>query len=201
MPKTGVSLPWQRAGLAPLSFLEQTTRLAAFSWLEARLFETLGHWAAHAPDPAWRALYGSQARHHAQHAEWLLGLVPDIADTDRMAGLVAPSAAATALLGAINELDITADGGLIGGAVWYRVVLPRLETSYSFHRARLSPTADAAIARVLGWIEADLHSDRVSGEASVQSHLTTPDFVEACTNALTRVERAAVAAGATLGVG
>jgi hypothetical protein len=200
-PAPPLSLPWQALAADPLTFRQQLERLSAFTWLEARLFERLGAWAGSVAGLEWRALFGSQARHHAQHAQWLASLVPDVADFDKDAAVTSPSPGASAAVEELGAIEPPEGEGWHAAAAWYRVVLPRLEVSYASHRQRLDPLADVAIARVLSWIERDIADDRRAGEAALQARVSSPRVASEASAVVARIDAKAACFGPLIGWG
>jgi hypothetical protein len=82
----------------------------------------------------------------------------------------------------------------------YRVVLPRLVTSYERHQRAASPVTDAPTARALRLVLNDEVDDWLAGERLVQRLMTRPHDVAAVHEFLQRLESAVVGAGAGSGL-
>jgi hypothetical protein len=114
-------------------------------WIERRLFEVEGAFAADEPSAPAAIFFDARSQHHAWHAGLLEELVPRVTGTDPAALVVASGpdmARAFDTLGALA-------GTLERVAAVARVFLPRLVAGYRAHLQAATPVADAALARVL----------------------------------------------------
>ena len=82
----------------------------------------------------------------------------------------------------------------------YRVVLPRLVTTYTRHLRVVAPVADAPLARALRLVLRDEVEDWLAGERLVQRLVTRPHDVAAVYGFQEHLESVAVAAGAHSGL-
>ncbi len=152
---------------------------------------------------------------HAWHAELFADRLPVRSGVDPDA-LTRPSPATAALLAALDGVEPVGDGP---GATWppegevvprpgalprlaglYRVVLPRLVTTYTRHLRVTSPVADAPLRRALTLVLRDGTEDWLAGERLVQRLVTRPHDVAAVYGFQERLESVAVAAGAHSGL-
>ena len=91
-------------------------------------------------------------------------------------------------------------GALPRLAALYRVVLPRLVTSYERHLRVVSPMTDAPVARALRLVLNDETEDWHAGERLVERLVSRPHDVAAVYEFLERLEAVVVGAGATSGL-
>jgi hypothetical protein len=124
--------------------LDDSARLLSHAtWLERRLFEVLGAWAADTPEPAVKLAWARWSRLHAEHAALLEHLRPATRDHDVAqrgpldAGWrtqVARMLAATTTTARLDRLLEVLDGA---------------RTGYEQHLAAMRPVRDAPVQRVL----------------------------------------------------
>ena len=148
--------------------------MGGYRWLEARLFEALGAWAATVPEPEVKANLAADAHEHAWHAELWHERLPTAGDMTPD-GLTVPAgeAAATfarALVEPEGE-DQTIER-LVGA---YRVLVPRMIADYASHLGATSPVADRPVVRALRLVLRDELECWSRGEALIQSLLRTED--------------------------
>ncbi|MHB8681366.1 MAG: hypothetical protein ACYDA2_04635 [Acidimicrobiales bacterium] len=124
--------------------IEQTAaQLAAYAWVEQRLFEILGGWALGDDCAPAAVLFDALSQQHAWHAELFSERVPLVAGVDGDAR--APRAGLERALEALAR----SSPGAPRLAAMARVVLPRLVAGYRAHLAHTSPVADAPVVRAL----------------------------------------------------
>ena len=180
--------PW-----APLE--DSARRLGGYRWMESRLFEALGGWAATVPEVQLKPALAVHAREHAWHAELWLERLPRVAHLSPD-GLTAPAgdreaAFASALLEPDAE-DRTVEK-LVGA---YRVLLPRMVTAYSEHLRAASEIADGPVIRALRLVLRDEVEGWCRGEEMVQSLLLTQEEVLRAAEHQRRLESILVAGAA-----
>jgi len=202
----GASLPW-----------DVTAALVGeYRWIETTLFATLGAWVTDMPVAGVQVHLDAQSMRHAWHAELFGDRLPVRAGVDPDA-LTRPSAAAATLFAALDGIEVPAEGP---GSTWppadqeraprpgalprlaglYRVVLPRLVTTYTRHLRVVAPVADAPLARALRLVQRDGVEDWMAGERLVQRLVTRPHDVAAVYEFQQHLESVAVAAGAHSGL-
>jgi hypothetical protein len=170
---------------------EAARRSGAYRWVELRLFEALGAWAATVPELEAAALLGAHGSHHAWHAELWQERLPAHAGAD-VDDLTRPANEAVArFMDAMAQPEPTLER-LVGA---YRVLAPRLITAYSRHRDAISALVDAPTARILDFVLHDEMQDWREGEALVQSLIATPDDVRRAAEHQARLEAILVEAG------
>jgi hypothetical protein len=204
-------------GAFPALPLGRTAELVGeYRWIEAALYELLGSWVADMPIAGVQVHLDAQSMHHAWHAELLGDRLPVLAGADPD-GLTRPSAATAALFAALAGTRSVPEGP---GSTWpagdtepvprigalprlaglYRVVLPRLVTSYTRHLRVVAQVADGPLQRALRLVLRDEVEDWMAGERLVQRLVTRPHDVAAVYGFQERLESVAVAAGAHLGL-
>ena len=123
------------------------------TWLERKLFSTLGDWVRSTPEPAVKVAFARESRHHGWHAELLEPLRPDTRDhplDDRnpfdagwrsMTTKLVTAATTSARLERLGDL------------------MSRTVECYEEHLAALSPVRDAPLERVLRAVLEDHRAD------------------------------------------
>ena len=187
-----------------------------YRWIETALFTLLGTWVTDMPIAAVQVHLDGQSMRHALHAELWGDRLPVLAGVDPDA-LTRPSPATAALFAALDGIEPAAEGP---GATWpaadhegaprpgalprlaglYRVVLPRVVTTYTRHLRVVAPVADGPLRRALRLVLNDEVEDWLSGERLIQRLVTRPHDVSAVYEFQQHLESVAVAAGAHSGL-
>jgi hypothetical protein len=187
-----------------------------YRWIEHALFRLLGEWVTEMPIAAVQVHLDAQSMRHAWHAELWSERLPVLAGADPD-GWTRPSAPTTALFAALSgdqppavgpgsgwpaaaEDGFGHPGALPRLAGLYRVVLPRLVTTYERHLRVVSPMTDAPVARALRLVLNDEVEDWQAGERLVERLVSRPHDVAAVYGFLERLEAVVVGAGATSGL-
>lgn len=187
--------------------------VGGYRWIEQRLFELLGGWAAQATRPELRGHLDAQSGRHAWHASLWADRLPvrDGISADELT--VAPVAAARVLdvlaragtdLDGSDGSDAQADSvrsdAMLQLAGLYRVVLPRLVIGYSDHLRATTPVSDGPVIRALRLVLADEIEDWHAGERLVQGILSRSDDVVPVSALLARLESVVVEASVRAGM-
>jgi hypothetical protein len=192
----------------PLTLGATAALVGEYRWIENALYSLLGQWVTDMPVAAVQIHLDAQSLRHAWHADLWADRLPVLSGVDP-AGLTVPSPSGVALFAA---LDGVAPGTDLPGSTWppadeesrgrpgalprlaglYRVVLPRLVTSYERHLRAVSPVTDAPVARALRLVLNDEIEDWHAGERLVQRLMTRPHDVAAVHEFLERLESAVV---------
>lgn len=170
--------------------------VGGYRWIEQRLFELLGGWAAEATRPELRVHLDEQSARHAWHASLWADRLPvrDGVSADELT--VAPAVAARVLV--VLDESGSETASLMAGL--YRVVLPRLVTGYTRHLGSTAPVSDGPVIRALRLVLTDEIEDWHAGERLVQGLLTRPDDVAAVSALLQKLESAVVEPGTSAGL-
>jgi hypothetical protein len=203
-------------GTAPMSLDASAALVGEYRWIEHALYRLLGEWVDDMPIAAVQVHLDAQSMRHAWHAELWADRLPVLAGADPD-GWTAPSAPTTALFAALSGEPPPAPGT---GSPWpaggeeamghpgalprlaglYRVVLPRLVTTYERHLRVVSSMTDAPVARALRLVLNDEVEDWHAGERMVERLVSRPHDVVAVYEFLQRLEAVVVGAGATSGL-
>ncbi len=197
--------------------LETTAALVGeYRWIENALYRLLGEWVTDMPIAAVQVHLDGQSMRHAWHADLWAERLPVLngADPD---GLTVPSAPSVALFATLVGARVPTDGP---GSSWppaadeelsrpgalprlaglYRVVLPRLVTTYERHLRVVGAVTDGPVLRALRLVLNDEIDDWRAGERLVERLVTRPHDVAAVYEFLQRLESAVVGAGARSGL-
>ena len=165
-----------------LGLQEAAARHGAYRWVERRLFELTGSWAAAPglPDEARLLLFEASAA-HAWHAELWEARLPVLAGVDheeltRPLGGAAERLLASLEPGAFGGDDETAGRRFLVGLA--RVVLPLLLVSYRRLGQRLVPVADGPAIRALTLVVRDAEEELRAAETLVDGLLAGPEAVQ-----------------------
>jgi len=204
------------AGAASLPWEVTAALVGEYRWIETALFATLGTWVGDMPIAGVQVHLDAQSMRHAWHAELFADRLPVRAGVDPDA-LTRPSPATAALFAALEGIELPeADGSSDGAghdgtptsrrgalplvAGLYRVVLPRLVTTYTRHLRVTASVADGPLRRALRLVLRDEIEDWLAGERLVQRLVMRPHDVAAVHEFQERLEEVAVAAGAHSGL-
>jgi hypothetical protein len=152
---------------------------------------------------------------HSWHAELWSERLPVLAGVDPD-GLTVPSLPSATMFAVLSGANLPSD---VPGSSWppagevpdrpgmlpllaalYRIVLPRLVTSYHRHLRAASAITDGPVARALRLVLNDEIEDWEAGERLVQRLVTRPHDVAAVHEFLQRLESQVVGAGARSGL-
>jgi hypothetical protein len=186
-----------------------------YRWIENALYGLLGEWVLDTPVAAVQVHLDGQSMRHSWHAELWSERLPVLAGADPDS-LTVPSAPSAALFAALSGTQVPSDvpgsswppaadvperpGALPRLAAIYRIVLPRLVTSYQRHLRVASAITDGPVARSLRLVLNDELEDWQAGERLVQRLVTRPHDVAAVYEFLQRLESLVVGAGARSGL-
>lgn len=176
----------------------QTARVVGeLHWATSRLFEVLGLWASEADRPDIAVSMATSSRHLGWHATDLAELLPDsvlLEDEVRTEphgpGVESAVEAIRAIPGSVERL-----------AVAHRVLLARVAARCVAVERVSAPHSDAALARVLAFLLADLRRDRDDGEALLGRLLGDVASVEKANARVLEAESRLVSVGGLLRVG
>jgi hypothetical protein len=195
----------------------QARLVGSYQWMERRLFEVLGSWVASEPVPEARVLFDVYSQQHAWHAELFADRLPALDSVDPDTLVLPPSAEVERMLAMLtgvasdtgpsmsenptghgDEMDLSSGGTLPRLVGIGRVVLVRLVTGYTLHLRRISPVADAPLARCLRLVLRDETEQWQAIEALTQALLRRPHDVAVVTGHQQRLEQVIAESGAGL---
>ena len=199
----------------PLRLGETAALVGEYRWIENALYGLLGDWVTDAPVAAVQVHLDAQSMRHSWHAELWSERLPVLAGVDPDA-LTVPSAPSATMFAVLTGASLPSD---VPGSSWppadevpdrpgmlprlaalYRIVLPRLVTSYHRHLRAASAITDAPVDRALRLVLNDEIEDWEAGERLVQRLVTRPHDVAAVHEFLQRLESQVVGAGARSGL-
>jgi hypothetical protein len=180
----------------PLTLAQAAERFGAYRWAEQRLFELTGAWAAEATSPEARIHLDVVSGQHAWHAELWAARLPVLDGTDREA-LTRP---AGPVLGPLLDEVARTSGTVARLAALYRVVVPRLLTTYGRHLRRAAPATDAPAVRALRLVRRDEVESWEAGEALLEHLVVGAGDAAAAAAVQARLEAGLVASWAGWGL-
>jgi hypothetical protein len=164
--------------------------LGAYCAIERRLFELTGSLAAQDDvTPEITVYLDSLSAEHAWHAELWADRLPVLSGVDAQALVVLPAP----LEEVFDELEsrIPVDG-LTG---LFRLVLPRLITSYARHAESATSVSEGPTLRALRLVLRDETEAWAAGEALVEGLLDTPEAAAAAAKWVLSLETRLISAG------
>jgi len=185
----------QSGGPSPLELHQAAGLLGAYCAIERRLFQLTGLFSTE-PEmlPEARVYLDLLSAQHAWHAELWADRLPIVSGLDAQALVVLPPP--------LEEVfESVAAGGQVGGlAGLFRVVIPRLITSYVHHQAQASVASEAPTLRAFQLVLRDEIDALVSGEALVLGLLGSPEAVLTAGQMVIRLETRLAEAGSFPGL-
>ncbi|MHB8498739.1 MAG: hypothetical protein ACYDES_12285 [Acidimicrobiales bacterium] len=211
-PESELGRPERRL---PLPLHVTASLVGEYRWIESSLYRLLGEWVVDVPVAGVRVHLDGQSMRHAWHAELWGDRLP-VRDGMDPEAFTVPSAPTAALFAALADsfgrpevptVSWLPEGGepaplgvLPRLAALYRVVLPRLVTTYELHLAGTTVATDGPVARALTLVLNDERGDWMAGEQLLERLVTRPHDVAACYEFLQRLESVLVATGAGPGL-
>ena len=143
---------------------ESARRIGHFRWLETRMFEILGGWAATTPEADVKLLLARQSAHHGWHTELLEECLPSTKDHDPGRLTAAPSPGFAGFLDSLAAETSTVErlAGL------FQVLVPEQIATYERHLESTGPVADAANRRLLRFVVTDEVDHLTEGLAKIE---------------------------------
>ncbi|MGP8058156.1 MAG: hypothetical protein ACLP9C_00785 [Acidimicrobiales bacterium] len=172
--------------------------LGGYRWIEHRLFELTGAWAAQAPVPEIQLYLDETSARHAWRAQLWADRLPVLDGLDPDALTVPFGPAVPPLFEALAS-DV-AEGVVQRLAGLCRVVLPRLAVTYGTHLARAVPVTDGPVIRVLRLARRDVVESWLAGEDVLERLLRRPHDAQVAATAQGVLEGLVVAADVGTGL-
>lgn len=168
---------WDRRRLVGEWTVEESVeRIVNYRYAEQQISAALGGWVATIPELDVKAMFGPHCYQHAWACDlWRLRL-PELRENDELRAEPAnPDFEAF-----MKELTSPEDGDLTVEKLvgTYRVLVPHLLATYTFHQKVTSDIVDSPTVRILGFMLADLHTQFVEGEMMIQDLARTPKLRE-----------------------
>lgn len=166
---------WDRRRLVGQWTVEQSVeRIVSYRWAQQQISAALGGWVATIPELDVKAMLGPHCYQHAWHADLWRQRLPELKEADENRAEPANDAFAAfmAKLTSPDDGDQTIEK-LVGV---YRVVVPHLLATYTFHRHVTSDIVDAPTVRLLGFMLQDLHQQLAEGEMMIQDLARSADL-------------------------
>ena len=180
-----------------LSTVQTARVVGGLHWATSRLFEVLGLWASEADRPDIAVSQATASRHLGWHATDLEELLPDSVLIEGEARTEPHTPQVDGAVEAIRAIP----GSLERLAVTHRVLLPRVAARCVTVERLAAPHQDAALARVLAFLLADLRRDRDDGEVLLGRLLHDVATVERVHARVLEAESRLVAVGGLLPAG
>lgn len=170
--------------------VESARVVEGLRWAATRLFKLLGNWAANADRPDVAVSLATASRHMGWHADDLASLVPDSESLDALTAL----GSFDRLGGVLDRLEPSRDS-IENLAITHRVLLARVGSRCVAVEKMASVHSDAALARVMGFMLADLRRDRDEGETLLELLMSDVAVVGRVGSAVVEAESLIVEAG------
>ncbi|HVX17484.1 MAG TPA: hypothetical protein VHA73_05570 [Acidimicrobiales bacterium] len=145
---------------------ESVERIVNYKWAEQQLSAALGGWVATIPELDVKSMLGPACYQHAWHADlWRIRL-PELRENDENRAEPANEAFAQFMseLTSPDDADATIEK-LVGT---FRVLVPHLLATYSFHQRVTSDIVDAPTVRNLKFMIDDDIEQIITGEMMIQ---------------------------------
>jgi hypothetical protein len=166
-----------------LDLQQAASLLGAYCAIERRLFELTGALAAEAEsEPSARVALDAWSAEHAWHAELWADRLPVLSGVDARTLVEVPAS----LEGVFDKLLSGTQLEQLAGL--FRLVLPRLVTSYSTHLELASKVSEGPTRRALRLVLRDETEAWVAGEALVEGLLGSPEEVASAGRAVVALE-------------
>ena len=193
--------PWEREELPGRFTVEETAqRVGHYRWFEMSLFEVLGGWVGRSPELEVKHRFGVHCYHHAFHAELWYRRLPELRSMDPERLSVAPNeemASVVDLLGSMAVPELTIERMV----AFYRVILPHLISTYTFHRSFAATVTDGPTIRALDLCLADDLKEWQEGEMLLQHALRSTEALERAAAQQVQLAELLVEAGGVCGPG
>lgn len=166
---------WDRRRLiGEWSVEESVERIVNYKFAEQHLSAALGGWVATIPELDVKAMLGPHCYQHAWHADLWRARLPELreAQEDRAEPANAAFEAFMTELTSPGEPDQTIEK-MVG---IYRVLVPHLLATYSFHQRVTSDIVDAPTVRILKFMIDDDVEQLITGEMMIQDLARTPEL-------------------------
>jgi hypothetical protein len=151
---------------------ESVERIVNYKWAEQQISAALGGWVATIPELDVKAMLGPHCYQHAWHADLWRTRLPELREANEHRAEPANDAFATFMqeLTSPDDPDATIEK-LVGV---YRVLVPHLLATYSFHQRVTSDIVDSPTVRMLKFMIDDDVEQLITGEMMIQDLARSP---------------------------
>ena len=145
-----------------------------YKWFEMRMFELMAGWIATVPELDIKIRLGAHSYHHAFHSELWHKRLPELREMNPDRKTVPPNPEFEVFVEALGapEGDDKTIEKLVG---MYRVALPAVIATYTYHRNNTSQITDSPTIRSLNFCLNDDLEEWVEAEMTIQSLITSGD--------------------------
>ena len=143
------------------------TRLGAYVWIEARLFEVVGGWVTSTPEPAVTVYFGALTAEIAGHAQLWHERLPQLREVSRESLVVAPGPRSVAAMDALALVE-----GSVPRLEALGLIADHLLGLYAGHERHASPVRDAPMLRTVTIVSAD-HRAMAHAASALRKTLVT----------------------------
>ena len=153
---------------------ESVDRIVGYRWAQQQLSAALGVWVATIPELDVKAMLGPHCYQHAWHADLWRQRLPELKEPNEHRAEPANDGFA-AFMTRLTSPDV-GDQTIEKLVGIYRVLVPHLLATYTFHRHVTSDIVDAPTVRILGFMLGDLHQQVAEGEMMIQDLARSPEL-------------------------
>jgi hypothetical protein len=158
---------WDRRRLLGQWTVEESVqRIVNYKWAEQQLSAALGGWVATIPELDVKSMLGPVCYQHAWHADLWRSRLPELRENDESRAEPANEEFATFMAELTSPEDADATIEKLTGI--YRVLVPHLLATYSFHQRVTSDIVDAPTVRILKFMIDDDIEQVITGEMMIQ---------------------------------
>lgn len=164
---------WDRRRLlGEWSVEESVERIVHYKWAEQHLSAALGGWVATIPELDVKAMLGPHCYQHAWHADLWRQRLPELREANEDRAEPPNDAFAEFMTELTSPEDPDATIEKLVGV--YRVLVPHLLATYSFHQRVTSDIVDAPTVRILKFMIDDDIEQVICGEMMIEDLARTP---------------------------
>ncbi|MGB3411945.1 MAG: hypothetical protein WBA45_12205 [Microthrixaceae bacterium] len=151
--------------------MESSKRFGMYSWVERRMFQILGAWAADGSKPRLTVMFDDHSRRHWWHSTIWFDRLPELANVDADGLVRTPSPELAALLDEVAEMTDTLERLTVG----YQVVVTQLEATYRDELNRLDRVGNASARHWLGFILQNLSEELAEAQSELDRAIRDDD--------------------------
>lgn len=169
---------WDRREFPGLfTVVETARRVGHYKWIEMKLFEVMGAWLAAVPELEVKYRLGLHCYQHAFHAELWAKRLPELREMNPQRLTAPPNSELVDFVESLtnaSEPEQTIEK-LVG---LYRVLLPQIIATYTYHLNNAATVSDAPTVRALELCLRDDIEQWREGEILLLSLLDTPGAID-----------------------